>query len=124
MTRNRWLAPTPFAECPGDLTCDGSVNTDDLTIVINNWGTCPSSGPCPGDLNEDDTVDSDDLLIVINGWGVCDAGESSAMGVRNPKIRPSPKSTWTVATMTAKQTAPDVRASHPHRRVDGRCHHM
>jgi hypothetical protein len=70
----------PFAECLGDQTCDGIVATDDLLIVVNNWGTCPSSGPCPGDLTEDGTVDTDDLLIVINGWGICDAGSSSLMG--------------------------------------------
>jgi hypothetical protein len=52
----------------GDANADGSVNVDDLLIVINSWGACKSDC-CPGDFNLDGFIDVDDLLIVINHWG-------------------------------------------------------
>jgi predicted dienelactone hydrolase len=51
--------------CP-DLTGNNIVDTDDLLVVINNWGN-----PGAGDLNKSGIVDTDDLLLVINGWGQC-----------------------------------------------------
>jgi hypothetical protein len=55
-----------------DVNGDNSVNIDDLLMVINAWGTCPSlPDPCPADVNRDGQVNIDDLLMVINGWGGC-----------------------------------------------------
>jgi hypothetical protein len=49
---------------------DGVVNIDDLTTVINAWGT---SGPSVwGDVTLNGVVDIDDLLYVISKWGPCE----------------------------------------------------
>jgi hypothetical protein len=53
---------------PGDQNNDGSVNIDDLLIVINSWGPCPCDEPCFGDTNDTRSVDVDDLLLIINNW--------------------------------------------------------
>ena len=63
--------------CPGDANGDGTVNVNDLLVVINGWGTCPSSPAlCPGDLAPygcgNNTVNVNDLLVVIDDWG-CNA---------------------------------------------------
>jgi hypothetical protein len=53
--------------CPADINTSGSVDVDDLLIVINNWGNAGG----PGDVNNSNAVDVDDLLAVINAWGPC-----------------------------------------------------
>jgi hypothetical protein len=58
---------------PGDITCDGAVNLDDLLAVITQWGPCPPSpAPCPANIATNglsaDRVDIDDLLMVIVHW--------------------------------------------------------
>jgi hypothetical protein len=57
--------------CPlGDVTHDGTVDVDDLLVVINAWGKCPPPPTaCVADVNGDMVVDVDDLLMVINNWG-------------------------------------------------------
>lgn len=54
--------------CDGDLTGSGTVDIDDLLIIIGAWGTCP---PCPGDSDGNGVVDIDEILALIAGWGVC-----------------------------------------------------
>ncbi|HWB21244.1 MAG TPA: alpha/beta hydrolase fold domain-containing protein [Phycisphaerales bacterium] len=55
---------------PADLTCDGQVNIDDLTLIITGWGVCVSTGSgCQGDVNHDGQVNIDDLTAVILDWG-------------------------------------------------------
>jgi predicted outer membrane repeat protein len=56
--------------CPADIAPDGgngTVDVDDLLLVINNWG---NAGP-EGDVTGNNIVDVDDLLAVINAWGAC-----------------------------------------------------
>jgi len=53
---------------PGDVDLDGSVNVDDLLLVINAWGAIVAGGP-PADFDLSGTVNVDDLLTVINHWG-------------------------------------------------------
>ncbi|MEY3026245.1 MAG: Dockerin type domain [Planctomycetota bacterium] len=50
---------------PADLNGDGIVNSADLTILLNQWGTSGSSA----DLNGDGTVGSADLSILLSSWG-------------------------------------------------------
>jgi hypothetical protein len=61
------------ALCKADISPDGgngTVDVDDLLMVINNWN---NTGPdTPGDVNGDQVVDVDDLLAVINDWGACE----------------------------------------------------
>lgn len=75
MGPNQWLGCEPCSECQpftpcwGDVVVSGgTVNIDDLLLVINSWGI---SGPHPADANYDFSVDIDDLLLVINSWGLC-----------------------------------------------------
>src|SRR5688572_24977384 len=76
------------ADCPEDIAPqggDGTVNVDDLLLVIDNWGQCPAGtvvcSPCAGDVNGDGTVDDFDLDAVEIAWGDC----------------PSPSITWSYA---------------------------
>lgn len=50
------------------MNADGTVDVDDLLIVIGAWGECAT---CDADLNNDDLVDVNDLLAVIDEWGEC-----------------------------------------------------
>jgi hypothetical protein len=53
--------------CPADLDGDGTVEVDDLLLVIGAWGQTAH----PADLDGDGVVEVDDLLIVIGAWGPC-----------------------------------------------------
>jgi hypothetical protein len=57
--------PNPAPSCiPPDLNCDGSVDAQDLAILLGAWG---SSGP--GDLDADGIVNAADLAILLGAWG-------------------------------------------------------
>ncbi|MAG24343.1 hypothetical protein CMI47_02080 [Candidatus Pacearchaeota archaeon] len=57
-------------ECPADINDDGIVDTQDLLIVISQWGA--ECNDCEGDINGDGNVDTTDLLLVISNWGPCE----------------------------------------------------
>jgi hypothetical protein len=69
------LEVVPFAPAmTGDLNGDLIVNTDDLLLIIDNWGPCLGETRSPsfadiapegGDCN----VDLDDMLVVLLNWG-------------------------------------------------------
>lgn len=50
---------------PGDATCDGIVNVQDLWLVIDEWGDCSA---CGADVTRDGVVDTQDLLLVLEHW--------------------------------------------------------
>jgi len=53
--------------CPGDLTGDGLVNSDDLAQLLSLW-----TGPGPaGDLDGSGRVDAQDLSVMLGQWGAC-----------------------------------------------------
>ena len=52
--------------CPEDLTGDGSVDGQDLGVLLGNWG-----GSGTGNLNGDASVDGQDLGILLGNWGSC-----------------------------------------------------
>jgi hypothetical protein len=54
--------------CPGDLSGDGDVNSDDLFQLLGAWGACAA---CPQDLTGDGDVNSDDLFQLLGAWGAC-----------------------------------------------------
>jgi hypothetical protein len=58
-------ARTQCSSCqkPGDLNRDGVVNSADLSMVLNAWGT-PN-----GDVNGDGFTGSTDLTVLLNNWG-------------------------------------------------------
>ena len=51
--------------CDGDANGSGTVDFDDLNLVLSNWGT---AGPA-GDVNNSGFVDFDDLNLVLSNWG-------------------------------------------------------
>jgi hypothetical protein len=53
------------ATCPPDVDGSGSVDLDDLNIVLTNFGQATASG----DTNGDGTVDLDDLNAVLTAFG-------------------------------------------------------
>ncbi len=50
----------------GDITGDGSVNVEDLLVLLGAWGPC--GAPCPADLDGDKAVTVADLLMLLAGW--------------------------------------------------------
>jgi len=61
----------PAPACPADLNGDGSVNGQDLGILLGAWGTCVDPLSCPADLNADGSVNGQDLGILLGSWGPC-----------------------------------------------------
>ena len=49
---------------PADLNRDGTVNSQDLAILLNSWGTAGSAA----DLNGDGIVGAPDLAILLSRW--------------------------------------------------------
>ena len=64
----------------GDVNLSGSVNDDDLSLLLANWVIGDEWGE--GDLNENGTVNDDDLSLLLANWG---AGSSAA-----PEAVPEP----------------------------------
>jgi hypothetical protein len=53
--------------CPSDIDGSGTVDVDDLLLVIGAWGTASTDE----DIDDNGTVNVDDLLILISAWGPC-----------------------------------------------------
>ena len=60
---NNWPDECDLIYCLGDTNQDGSVDVEDLLLVLEGWGTGS------GDLNGDGVCGVDDILIVIEWWG-------------------------------------------------------
>ena len=54
---------------PGDVNRDGTVDGQDLFVLMSQWGACPAppSG-CAGDLDGDGAVGFGDLALLILYW--------------------------------------------------------
>ena len=52
--------------CPADLSGDGAVNSEDLGLILVQWGTDGE-----GDLDGNDLVDASDLGLLLVQWGPC-----------------------------------------------------
>lgn len=57
-------------ECPSDINATGTVDGQDLGILLAGWGPCGTAA-CAADINGDDTVDGIDLGTLLAGWGAC-----------------------------------------------------
>ena len=57
--------------CAGDLNDDGFIDGPDLTLLLSNWGPCPTGKECIADLNKNGSVDGSDLSILLGSWGPC-----------------------------------------------------
>ncbi|MBG81448.1 MAG: hypothetical protein CMJ39_12170 [Phycisphaerae bacterium] len=51
--------------CPGDIDGDGSINVNDILIILAGWGTTE------GDITGDQTTDVNDILLALSLWGGC-----------------------------------------------------
>ena len=64
-----WMnPPVPPPVCPSDLSGDNTVGSDDISLMLLDWGSCAN---CPADLNGDNSVGSDDLSLLLLDWGPC-----------------------------------------------------
>ena len=54
---------------PADLDGDGTVDVQDMLLLLGAWGPCPDYNDCPADLNSDCSVDVQDLLLLLGAWG-------------------------------------------------------
>ncbi|MHC4948356.1 MAG: hypothetical protein ACYTG1_08850 [Planctomycetota bacterium] len=52
---------------PGDVDLDGTVDVDDLLLLLGAWGPVVPGGP-PADFDLDGDVDVADLLLVLGSW--------------------------------------------------------
>lgn len=53
----------------GDVDGNGTVDLNDLLVVLTGWGPCPVGEPCPGDVDGDGTIGLSDILILLANWG-------------------------------------------------------
>jgi len=56
------------AAVPGDVNGDGSVNAQDIAVVLSSWGPCPPKGARAADVDGDGDVDAADVAAVLSGW--------------------------------------------------------
>jgi hypothetical protein len=62
---------TVAACCTGDVNQNGTVDIDDLVLLITHWGQTGVPGQVPGDANYNGVVDIDDLVQLVTTWGGC-----------------------------------------------------
>jgi hypothetical protein len=64
--------------CFGDANGDGTVDIDDIVLVVLNFGPCPVPPPaCAGDVNFDGVVNIDDVVVVVLNWAPCPGTEAA-----------------------------------------------
>ncbi len=61
--------PPPPLICQGDVDSNGSVNFEDILLVLNAWGPC--GDPCPEDIDQDGIVDFSEILLILSAFGDC-----------------------------------------------------
>lgn len=66
---------------PGDINLDGSVNSTDLGLLLNNFNDDSGLGWGSGNLNDDANVDATDLGLLLNNFNFSSA---SAQAVPEP----------------------------------------
>jgi hypothetical protein len=57
------------ANCPCDLTGNGTVGVFDLLELLSKWGPC--AAPCAADFTKSGSVGVFDLLEMLANWGPC-----------------------------------------------------
>lgn len=66
----------------GDVNMDGSVDDDDLSLLLSNWGT--GATWAMGDLSGDGSVGDDDLSLLLSNWGAGPPPAPTGAGVPEP----------------------------------------
>jgi hypothetical protein len=62
---------TVVVENPADINGDGRVNSDDLFILLMNWGSHEKGKPSPADIappGGNSMVNMEDLLVLLASW--------------------------------------------------------
>jgi hypothetical protein len=73
---DRYFLNIYFPYCPGDLSCDGDVDGQDIVSFAGLFAKpCPSGGWCRGDFNTDGRVDDLDLKVLASSFGNTDIDE-------------------------------------------------
>ena len=63
------LLCTPTASaCEGDIDGDGEVTSNDIALMLLDFGACPA---CSSDLDGDGEVGAADLALLLLDWGPC-----------------------------------------------------
>lgn len=73
MTAAVWCSPMSVSAeplgCAANLNGDGTVGSDDLALLLGDWGLCEPEADCPCDLDGDGKVASGDLARLLGMWG-------------------------------------------------------
>ncbi len=60
------MQTVPSLRTPGDANLDGSIDDNDLGILLGNWNT--AGGWAQGNFNGDAMIDDNDLGILLGNW--------------------------------------------------------
>lgn len=52
----------------GDLDGDGTVDAQDLALLLAAWAACSRCDACPEDLDGDCAAGGSDLARLLEGW--------------------------------------------------------
>lgn len=63
----RWYLGDEQVGCNGDINGNGTVDGQDLSILLGAWGSAVPSA----DLNDDGQVNGQDLAFLLSAWGPC-----------------------------------------------------
>lgn len=78
------------AQCVGDLTGNGTVDSGDLGILLAGWGSDGSGAP-GSDISGDGIVDGADLGLLMTTWGPCIVVPAWATLI---EAQPGPADVW------------------------------
>ncbi|MSR41941.1 MAG: hypothetical protein EXS10_08605 [Phycisphaerales bacterium] len=56
-------------ECRADLDQSGTIDSSDLMLLLNAWGT--AAAPSEGDIDGDGVITGSDVVILLDKWGPC-----------------------------------------------------
>ncbi len=87
------LIGTEASQLAGDANGDGFCNFDDLSVLINNYGTASGATWAMADFTDDGAVNFDDLSVIINNYGATgalDAQAQAALGAVGLGTVPEP----------------------------------
>ena len=104
------LAP----ELLGDANADGSVDLNDLNMVLNNLGTANTNWTA-GNFDNAATIDLTDLNDVLNDLGLTTASTGSIANVQSPVTTsaPEPASLLLIAAVPLLLRSPEITLSDP-----------
>ena len=57
-------------DCPEDLTGNGSVGLEDLSLLLSNYGITSGAQPEDGDIDGDGDIDLGDLSLLLASYGL------------------------------------------------------